>query len=708
MSRSASARLPTRTLIGEILLSQLGFALIVGAIAIASLWSSANWIARETMAEMAERWIDDLDSLGVGLYSGTGKERYLRIEGYVAKFPEISYVRYYDPDGRVIFTDANNDAVPALPSLNIEQLDYLRRKRHAAGHTLLEPEADMTLTRIGAAIVVGSIDSNDLLTAATLDELSTHDEVVGFVELGLDYKLYDEQLWRHTKQASATLAVAFLILALLGRAMLRRALRPLSDIQDPLARLADGETDLVIADSPHREIAAIGDGLRNAALRIEERDAHLRYLANHDTLTGLPNRYAFTQAVRDLLASGSGAVLFVDLDQFKYVNDTLGHKAGDTLLKQVAARMQFCVGDKGVIARFGGDEFGVVLAGASAEQSQLVAKELLSTLVELPFVQGNQSMNLTCSVGVAQIDHSMNVSVDDVMAYADLACQKAKTDGRNRVRVYAPDAGTIDALKHEIGWSQKLKAALKNDHFLLVYQPIADIRRGTVTHFEVLLRLNDEDGLHNPDAFLAAAERFSLMNDIDQWVIEHAFRSLAWHRRQKKELRFTINLSGGAFLEGGLVPFIEHHLKVNKLDPSAVIFEITEQVAVDNFADANSQIRKLMALGCEFALDDFGTGYSSFTYLKELPVQYVKIDGRFIKDLHNNKTDQAMVRAIADVAGTLGKKTVAEFVSEKAILHCLAEFGIDYAQGFFVGKPAAKIDLDCTLPKLRKPRVVKS
>lgn len=707
MTQTSSARAPARSLVAEILLSQLGFALVVGVVAIVSLWSGANWMVRETMSEMAERWIDDLDTLGVGLYSSTGNDRFLDIEGYIAKFPEISYVRYYDPDGRVIFTNASGDAAPAFPSLDADQLDALRRQ-DVVDHKLLQPEHGSTQTRIGTVIEVSSISSDDLLTAATLDELSTRDEIVGFVELGLNYERYDEQLWQHTKQASVTMVLTFLILALLGGAMLRRALRPLSQIQQPLAALADGETDLVAVPSPHREIAAISNGLRDAALRIRERDAHLRYLANHDDLTGLPNRYAFTQTVRELISSGSGAVLFVDLDQFKYVNDTLGHHAGDLLLKQVGARMQFCVGGRGTIARFGGDEFGVALTGANATVSRQIANEILSTLVELPFVQGNQTINLTCSVGVAQLDQTRNVSVDDVMVFADLACQKAKEDGRNRVRVYERDAGAIDALKHEIGWSQKLKAALKNDQFVLVYQPIADMRSGIASHFEVLLRLKDEHGLHNPGAFLAAAERFGLMNGIDQWVIEHAFRSLAWHHRQKPELRFAINLSGGAFFEGGLVGFVEHHLKINGLEPSSVIFEITEQVAVDSFADANSQIDELINIGCEFALDDFGTGYSSFTYLKELPVQYVKIDGRFIKDLHNNKTDQAMVRAIADVAGTLGKKTVAEFVSEEAILEFLEEFGIDYAQGYFVGKPDTKIDLDCRLPRARTRRAAKS
>ncbi len=691
----------SRTLVGEILFTQLGYALVVGAVAIVSLWSGTNWIVRENVSELARQWIADLDSLGVGLYSDTGDDRYLRIEGYLAKFPEIAYVRYYDPEGRVVFMDTGSSDAPALPMLDDAQLRHLREMAPEESGAHLEEGSDQSLTRVSAVIQVASIESDDWVTASSLDNVATTREVVGFVELGLDYGRYDEQLWRHVTNASVALALSFLILALLGRVLLRRALQPLRDIQKPLEQLAEGDTELEIGASPHREIEAIASGLRNAVSRIKERDEHLSYLANHDNLTGLPNRYAFTGVVADLLEQGDGAVLFVDLDQFKYVNDTLGYRAGDDLLKQVAGRITSCVADAGVVARFGGDEFGVALSGATSEVSLDTAEAVMAALVELPFVHEGQSFNLTCSVGVAHVDQARAPTVDEMLAFADLACHKAKTDGRNRVRVYEPEAGEIDELKYDIGWAQKLKTALKTDQFVLFYQPIVQIESGEASHFEVLLRLKGEDGIHAPGAFLPAATRFGLLNDIDRWVIENAFRSLAWHRRQKPELRFTINMSGSAFAEGGLVEFVRGQFERNKLDPSAVIFEITEQVAVGNFSDASSQIQKLIELGCEFALDDFGTGYSSFTYLKELPMQYVKIDGQFVKNLNRSKVDQAMVRAIGDVARTLGKKTIAEFVENQASLNLLARLGIDYAQGYFVGKPGQKVELEGPVRRAR-------
>jgi diguanylate cyclase (GGDEF)-like protein len=492
---------------------------------------------------------------------------------------------------------------------------------------------------------------------------------------------------RHTANAAASVACAFLLLALLGRVLLRRALQPLRDIQAPLAQLAEGATDILVGTSPHREIAAITDGLATAAARIGQRDQHLNYLANHDSLTGLPNRHSFMSLLENKTHHG---VMFVDLDQFKYVNDTLGHIAGDAILKQVAHRLKTSVGSAGSVARFGGDEFGVLISSPD-EDCVALANRMMAGLNDYPFVYNNQSFTLSCSIGLLVDEDSLNQKSDDIVAQAGVACQKAKADGRNRVRIYAPEADAIAALRTDINWSQTLQYALKNNQFVLYYQPIVDLADDRTSHFEVLLRLRSETGLHAPGAFLGAAQRFGLMKDIDRWVIEHAFRSLAWYRRQDQNLRFTVNLSGGAFADGDLAEFVDEMLRTYKLDPRSVIFEITEQVAIGSFVDATAQILTIMDYGCEFALDDFGAGYSAFNYLKELPMQYVKIDGQFIRELHESKTDQLIVRAIADICKTLGKKTIAEFVEHEATLALLKDFGVDYAQGYLLGKPDEKL-----------------
>ena len=243
-----------------------------------------------------------------------------------------------------------------------------------------------------------------------------------------------------------------------------------------------------------------------------------------------------------------------------------------------------------------------------------------------------------------------------------------------------------------MGWSQKLQQALKNDLFTLHYQPILHLATDEVTHFEVLLRMQDGDEMHYPGAFLPAADRFGLVRDIDRWVIRHAIANLAWFRRRDDAIRFTINLSGGSFVDGDLVEFIVASLAEHDIPANAIVLEITEQVAVGSVNDAMTQIDELIAIGCEFAIDDFGAGYSSLNYLKKLPVHYIKIDGTFIQKLTHSSTDQVIVQAVAQIAKVTGKKTVAEFVEDAATLKLLRDYGIDYAQGNFIGEPDSRID----------------
>ena len=373
-----------RSLVVEILIAQLAYAAIIAAVAVTSLTSGANWVIRNNVSGWAERWIDDLDSLGVGLYSDDKAARYAQIKSYLEKFPEISFIRYYDPSGVVIFQDiAKADGSLQAPTLTQDNLLELRlRAAESEAHEFTKLPENMGVS-LSKAVITTKVDPKDLAEADSLASLKTHKEIVGFVELGLDYSHYDEQLAARTAANLKYGVGIFLSLALLGWWMLRRALQPLRDIQRPLARLAEGQTELDVQPSAHKEINAITEGLLKASQRIAQRDAHLTFLAHHDELTGLPNRAALMAELSEVLQGPQrplGGLLFIDLDQFKYVNDTLGHQVGDSILVQAANRLKQALGDFGTLARLSGDEFCVVASGATARASQKMAEHMLQHL----------------------------------------------------------------------------------------------------------------------------------------------------------------------------------------------------------------------------------------------------------------------------------------------------------------------------------------
>ncbi|MEZ5553139.1 MAG: EAL domain-containing protein [Pseudomonadales bacterium] len=681
-----------RTLVRELLYSQLAFAAIVGLIALGCVWWVTNWVVRDNLDDWASRWIGEMETLGAGLYADRADERFLQLEGYLSRFPEIAYIRYYDIDGGVVYTESASETPAGYPALTADERDQLVEAAFTTGRHLTQM-TEQPLVRISQAVATQSIVSANLLTARSLEELETRADVIGFVELGLDYSAYDRGLMSGIVTGSAFLMLAFLLLLLAGRVLLRRAVQPLADLQKPLERMARGELDLSIPESPHREIAAISEALQTAAEKIRERDRHLRRLANFDPLTGLASRHHFLELLAGRLEQGEkngagGALLFLDLDQFKYVNDTHGHPAGDAVLAQVAERLRQSVRLDDLIGRFGGDEFLLFVSDVGVDRAEGIARKLMSDLREYPLSYEGISFTIHCSVGIAMVDNPAAYAPEELLSNADVACREAKSLGRNRSALYQAGAGEAERLRSDLSWQQRLKAALKDDGFELHYQPIMQLSNNTVGHYEVLLRMKDGDSLVYPDRFLTAAERFGLMQEIDYWVIDHALAALSRARGARPGVCFSINLTGSAFVDGTLVEYVRLKLLEHAVDPGAVIFEITEQVAIGSFADAVGQIRELRKLGVEFAVDDFGTGYSSLSYLKRLPVQYIKIDGVFIQRLVVNRADQTIVRAIADIARIMGKRTVAEFVGDEATLTLIREIGIDYGQGFHIGKPA--------------------
>ena len=425
----------------------------------------------------------------------------------------------------------------------------------------------------------------------------------------------------------------------------------------------------------------------------------LQHHASHDDLTGLVNRREFQRRLHALVDTqqtdrGPHALIYVDLDQFKVVNDTCGHLAGDELLRQLGKRLGQLVNQRDVIARLGGDEFGLLLHDVSIEEALQVAELLCKTVAAYRFVWAERSFEVTASVGLYAIN-SDTLSAEEALSAADAACYVAKDEGRNRTQVYF--GGTAcKGKRQEMQWVFRLQKALDENRFEIWQQHILAMREGASKrdgHFEVLLRLIDEDGnIITPDRFFPAAERYVLMPAIDRWVIQHLLlddhgKPLRTEMERMSATHCAINLSGASLNDDKFLVFLEEALRRTTLAGNALCFEITETVAVNSFGRVREVMQTFKQFGCQFALDDFGSGMSSFSYLKNLPVDYLKIDGSLVRNIVEDATDFAMVEAINRLGGALGLKTIAEFVDSEATLQRLRDIGIDFAQGYAIHRP---------------------
>ncbi|RYE09586.1 MAG: EAL domain-containing protein [Hyphomicrobiales bacterium] len=420
-------------------------------------------------------------------------------------------------------------------------------------------------------------------------------------------------------------------------------------------------------------------------------EAELNWRATHDALTGLPNRAALEQRAATQLRAGEHALIFVDLDQFKVVNDTNGHAAGDALLCRVAEVLQAQLREADLLARLGGDEFAVLLSDCSLEVAEGIAERLRQATQDLGFFWQGQAFSTTASIGLVHFSAS-DTNFTQAMQAADMACYMAKEKGRNRVHLYARDDSDMVERAGEMGWVQRLHRALEQDRFALYAQTIMPVRAGGGgAHVEILLRLVDDTGaLVPPGSFIPAAERFGLMPQLDRWVVRRAFALLA--RQQRQEGRAlpamcAINLSGTTINDASFLPFVREQFAQSGIAPAAICFEITETSAIANLDAAGRFMTALREMGASFALDDFGAGMASFGYLKKLAVDYLKIDGSFVRDMLSDRQDRAMVEMINHIGHMMGIRTIAEFVESPEILAALATIGVDYAQGYAIGRP---------------------
>jgi diguanylate cyclase (GGDEF)-like protein len=695
--KRAVARRGKRALVREILSLQILITAVIGGLAVAALYWGGQWVLQDNYGRWALQWTEDLNELGAPLYLNDDDDALLRLESFIAKYSEIERVTYYKNNGDVLYTISNVESDRG-PARNLTKAMLRNASELAGGNkpyvmksSLINARAFYILAPVWTESITGDglfdFDPEQLSESSAID-------LIGFVGLELDFRLFHDRLLHNIKIAISVLLLVLIVSGMIGRATLRKALSSISDLQLPISELAKGNLAVQFKPAEHKEISDIVEALESTATALGERDARLLRLANHDVLTGLFNRRRFVDELKKEVDNVSvndktSALMFVDLDQFKYVNDTCGHPAGDRLLRKVADQLIRTIGGNGQVARFGGDEFAILVPETTRAEVRALAESILDDMRRLAHIENDSVFHVHCSIGITMISGS-RFDHDDLIAQVDIACREAKASGRNRLQFFSMSEREAEKMVADVGWMAKLREAIDNNAFVMRFQPIIDVATGETTHHEVLLRMRADDGrLIPPDAFLPAAVRFGLMAEIDTWMIENAIAALAEYRKEQPDLSFSINLSVNAFESENLAAFVRTQLVAHGVPAESIVFEITESLAVRHLKHVEQQISALRRLGCLLALDDFGTGYSSFSHLKRLTVDYIKIDGCFIRELVESPVDQKMVRMIAEIGREAGMKTIAEYVQSPAALALLAELGVELAQGYYIGRPTA-------------------
>lgn len=592
-------------------------------------------------------------------------------------------------DKKTLFNAANIAFATSI-LLYVIFLVWFQLKQRDAAHEADRETALTTLKAIGDAVITADEDGLITYVNPSAEALlaRSSDEIVGApISESLDYTATDSKKtlgqWElELNQAMETASQTNLP----ELQLLESSDRPifLSSTVSPLGKTASGDA------SGH--VIVMRDVTAERELTNE-----LEFQATHDSLTGISNRYRFEYELKQLISAGNEtkhAVCYIDLDQFKTINDTCGHSAGDRLLVKVTRDLESQLGNSDLLARLGGDEFGLIIKNRSESEAIKIAERVYEYFQTLYFQLEDDVFAVRASIGFVYMSGQFK-NIEDVMAAADLACYTAKDHGRNELYIFDQKNDETSDRMSEMMWLPKLQMALRRDSFRLFAQPIVGIK-GTKAneekfeHYEVLLRLQTENGdLITPAQLIIAAERYNLMKDIDRWVISRAISFLS--ELQKKSgsriPRLSINISGQSTTDPELPMFIKDQINEANIDPASLVFEITETAAITNLQSAVELVNFLHEMGCKVALDDFGSGVSSFGYLKTIPVDYIKIDGQFIKNIDTNEVDREMVKCMQAVANILGIELVAEFVETAGIVDVLRELDVDFAQGYYYCKP---------------------
>lgn len=444
----------------------------------------------------------------------------------------------------------------------------------------------------------------------------------------------------------------------------------------------------------------------------KRREEQIIYLAEHDALTGLYNRRYFLERLNHHISFGEryghlSSLLFIDLDQFKFINDSYGHKAGDTYLIQVAKELSLALRDTDILGRLGGDEFGVILPFTNQDEAVQVTENILASLTSHDWSYEGNTVHISASIGITLFPGETRAA-EQVLAEADTAMYSAKNTGRNQYHIYDKNDSGMERMLAKVEIETMIRDALKNNKMVLHFQPIYTLKTGEISHHEALVRIIDDNNkLIMPGSFIKMAERFGLIKEIDQWVFNSAINLITQSLKQGEKIDIAINLSGKHIDNTGFHKWMHKLLAKNKNAAKHIIIELTETAAVESLATAKTFIESMKQMGCRFALDDFGVGFSSFHYIKNLPVDYIKIDGSFVKNLHLDEADKVFVQATVDIAKSMGIQTIAEYVENAKIMNILRELGADYGQGFYLAEPDVElsrkpIDIESYPPSLHK------
>lgn len=630
-----------------------------------------------------------------GVFSGN-RSILQRLADATLNEADVRAVTITNVDGAVLAASGKSMGPPVLS-------DY------RAGLYVAVAEQDETIT-FSAPIFQSQTEMDDVdLGAGGTPPGTLSGKILGRVNL----EVSRESTQTHKNQLIVNGLLIFLLglaaSAYLALRMGRDVTRPVKRLAEAVEQLGHGRLDIRVDEDSGGELRTLERGINAMAMalqaaqermqeRIDEATERLSYQATHDALTGLVNRREFERRLEKAIASArvegrAHALCYLDLDQFKIVNDTCGHVAGDELLRQLTGLLQGKVRDADTLARLGGDEFGVLLNDCPLEQAQIVADLLRQTVKDFHFVWHERPFVIGVSIGLVPITQDCG-TLAKVLSCADSACYAAKDLGRNRVHVYRAEDSELAQRQGEMNWVARITHAIEENRFRLYYQTIMPLmdEEKEGRHFEVLLRMLDDDGqLIPPMAFIPAAERYNLMPSIDRWVVSTTF-GLYWKifSREAQDLRHhtcTLNLSGPSMSDEYFLEFIKRQFDLYQVPHKHICFEVTETAAISNQNRAMLFIGELRALGCRFSLDDVGSGLSSFMYLKSMPVDYLKIDGSFVRDMADDPMDQAMVSAINQVGHVMGLKTIAECVENDAILVRLREMGVDFAQGVGIEEP---------------------